>query len=223
MTNSDLLRISNCMIQGQFYICDWDMWWTDDEQAEKNSIVRAVSGGPIYISDTLGRSRADILWPLIFEDGRILRCDRPGMPSRDCITVDPLNSGRIFKIQNICNDSGVIAVFNLDEEDRKVTGTVSPKDVEGIKGDEFVVYEHFSKEYRLLRREETMEITLNSKDEYSLYIVVPLKDGYAMIGRTDKYISPKSVCYNRKGEAELVEAGPYAYVKDGQIYFENSL
>ncbi|MBQ4564012.1 MAG: hypothetical protein IJA58_05985, partial [Lachnospiraceae bacterium] len=39
----------NSLIQGQFYYCDWDMWWTDDGQAEKNSILRAISGGPIYV------------------------------------------------------------------------------------------------------------------------------------------------------------------------------
>ena len=51
----------NCLVQGQFYYCDWDMWWTDDGQAVKNSILRAISGGPIYVSDTLHRSRAEIL------------------------------------------------------------------------------------------------------------------------------------------------------------------
>ena len=78
----------NCLIQGQFYTCDWDMWWTDDGQAVKNSILRAISGGPIYVSDTLGRSRAEIFKPLVLEDGRILRCDRPAMPARDCLTTD---------------------------------------------------------------------------------------------------------------------------------------
>ena len=37
----------NSFVQGQFHICDWDMWWTDDGQAVKNSVLRAISGGPI--------------------------------------------------------------------------------------------------------------------------------------------------------------------------------
>lgn len=209
----------NCLVQGQFYYCDWDMWWSDDGQAKKNSVIRAVSGGPIYVSDTLDCSRAEILQPLILSDGRILRCDRPGMPTKDCLTKDPVHSGKIFKIQNLCNGSGVLAVFNLDEADQSVSGSISPLDVEGLSGESFAVYEHFSKEFCILNKEETFEITLNDRDEFRLYILVPLKDGCAMIGRTDKFISPKTVCYTKKGEAELLEAGPYAYVKAGKLYF----
>ena len=207
----------NCLIQGQFYYCDWDMWWTDDGQAVKNSILRAISGGPIYVSDTADRSRAEILKPLAYEDGRILRCDKPAMPSMDCLTVNPVNSGRIFKVQNTCNGSGVIAVYNLDEENGAVTGTISPMDVDGLAGEEFAVYEHFSGECRILKKEDTFELTLKDSDAFKLYVLVPLKDGCGMIGRIDKFISPAAVRYNSAGEAELIEAGPYAYVKNREL------
>ena len=207
----------NCLIQGQFYYCDWDMWWTDDGQAEKNSILRAVSGGPIYVSDMLGRSRREVLMPLVLEDGRILRCDRPGMPAKDCLTKDPVSSGKLFKIQNLCNGSGVIAAFNLDEEDRAVTGTISPDDVEGLSGEEFAVYEHFSREMRIVKRGERFELELKDNDAYKVYVVVPLQDGNGMIGRIDKFISPKTVIYHQDGSTELIEEGPYAYVEDRQL------
>ena len=32
------------------------MWWSDDGQATKNAVLRAMSGGPVYMSDKLGRS-----------------------------------------------------------------------------------------------------------------------------------------------------------------------
>ena len=217
----------NCLIQGQFYYCDWDMWWTDDGQAVKNSILRAISGGPVYVSDPLGRSRADVLRPLIFADGRILRCDRPAMPARDCLTMDPVSSGRIFKLQNICNGCGVIAVFHLGEKEGPVTGSVSPRDVEGLVGEEsrskgnvspraaeeveereFAVYEHFSGELRIQKADESFPLRLENGSEYKLYVVVPLKDGCGMIGRTDKFISPATFRYNGAGLPELVEDGP---------------
>lgn len=209
----------NCLIQGQFYYCDWDMWWTDDGQAVKNSILRAISGGPIYVSDTFDRSRAEILKPLALEDGRILRCDRPAMPTRDCLTLDPAQAGNVFKVQNVCGDCGVIAAFNLDKDNQAVTGNLSPEDVDGLCGEEFAVYEHFSKQMKILHRGESFELQLKDSDEFKLYILVPLKDGCGMIGRVDKFISSKTVRYNRKGEAELVEAGPYAYVKDRALIF----
>ncbi len=204
----------NCLVQGQFYYCDWDMWWTDDGQAVKNSILRAISGGPIYISDTLDRSRAEVLTPLVFEDGKILRCDKPAMPTLDCLTTDQRVSGGLFKLQNTSNGCGIIAAFNLDEEDRAVAGIISPKEVDGLGGEEFAVYEHFSKELRIMKAEECFELQLNHHDEYKLYVIVPLKDGCGMIGRIDKFISPATYEYNRKGEVELIEDGPYAYVEN---------
>ena len=113
----------------------------------------------------------------------------------------------------------MIAAFNLDKDNQAVTGNISPEDVDGLCGEEFAVYEHFSKQMKILHRGESFELQLKDSDEFKLYILVPLKDGCGMIGRVDKFISPKTVRYNRKGEAELVEAGPYAYVKDRALIF----
>ena len=211
----------NCLIQGQFYTCDWDMWWTDDGQAVKNSILRAISGGPIYVSDTLGRSRAEIFRPLVLEDGRILRCDRPAMPARDCLTADPVRSGSVFKLQNLCNGSGILAAFNLDEQEKPVDGFISPRDVEGLTGEEFAVYEHFSGACRILKPDERIPLTLADSGDFRLYVIVPLRNGCGMIGRTDKFISPATVRYDSSGRGELVEAGPCAYVENGQLKVEN--
>lgn len=207
----------NCLIQGQFYYCDWDMWWTDDGQAVKNSILRAISGGPIYVSDKLDRSVRDVIMPLVLSDGKILRCDRPAMPTADCITHNPTSSGKIFKLQNICNDSGVIAAFNLDESGSSVKGTISPADVDGLNGEEFAVYEHFSKDLKILKAGESFNIELKDIDDYKLYIIVPIKDGFAPIGRTDKFISPKTIKCIHGNEVDLIEDGEYAVVVDGKL------
>lgn len=210
----------NSAVQGQLYYCDWDMWWSDDGQAVKNSILKAMSGGPIYLSDELNRSIRETIMPLVLEDGRILRCDRPGMPTADCLTKNPTNSKEIFKIQNICDESGVLAVFNFDGDNREVTGVVSPNDVWGIQGDEFLLYEHFSREYTILKWNERIDVSLKNQDDYKLYIVVPLKNGFAPIGRIDKFISPKTIRNVCGEKIMLYEAGDYAYVKDGKLHIE---
>lgn len=214
----------NCLVQGQFYYCDWDMWWTDDGQAVKNSVLRAISGGPIYISDMLSRSRAEIIKPLVLEDGRILRCERPAVPTRDCLTVNPIDSGKIFKLQNICNHGGIIAVFNLSGENKAVQGSISSDDVEGLCGEEFAVYEYFSREMKILCAGEQFSLELKDNDDFKLYILVPLEEGNAMIGRIDKFISPGTVRRNSQGKAELIEMGPYARVEDRALVIveENS-
>ena len=209
----------NSAVQGQLYYCDWDMWWSDDGQAVKNSILKAVSGGPIYLSDELDRSIRDVIMPLVLDDGKILRCDRPGMPSVDCLTQDPTTSGKIFKLQNICSDSGIVAVFNFNEDGNNAVGTVSPKDVYGLSGEEFVMYEHFSGNYHIVKYDESIPVELTS-DGYQLYVIVPIHNGFAAIGRVDKFISPKTIEYVHGEEIELYEDGKYAYVKDGKLYIE---
>ena len=46
----------NSLLQGQFFWGDWDMFWSDHEENWQNSILRAVSGGPVYTSDKVGRT-----------------------------------------------------------------------------------------------------------------------------------------------------------------------
>ena len=207
----------NCLIQGQFYYCDWDMWWTDDGQAIKNSILRAISGGPVYVSDPLGRSQPEVLEPLILRDGRILRCDRPAMPTRDCLTVNPVSSGKAFMLQNMCNGCGILAAFNLHADHCPVDGAISPQKVEGITGDEFALYEHFSGACTILKAHESLPIALADQDDFRLYIVVPLKNGCGMIGRTDKFISPATFRRLENGSVQLLEAGPYACVENKRL------
>ena len=162
-------------------------------------------------------------------------------PNHLCkLTIDPVHSGKIFKLQNMCNGSGVLAVFNLDEENQAVTGTISPKDVDGLAGsvspkdvdsltgaassegvesisEEFAVYEYFTRELKIMKADEAFELKLADSDDYKLYIMVPLKDGCGTIGRIDKFMAPATVRYSRDGEAELVEDGPYAYVENRQL------
>lgn len=212
----------NSILQGQFYWNDYDMWWTDDTQAAKNSLLRAVSGGPIYVSDEIGRSRAELLKPLAFDDGRILRCDRSGMPTVDCLTVNPETSDKPLKIQNITKDSGVIAAFNITKEQNKVTGTVTASDIPGlISGSgRFAVYEHFTGEYRIISAEESIEFSLENIDDFRLFIFVPYIDHFAAIGRIDKFIAPAAITQKIGENVTLYENGKYAYIKDGRLIVE---
>lgn len=211
----------NSLIQGQFYHEDYDMWWTDDEQAVKNSILRAISGGPIYVSDELGRSRREVLMPLCLEDGKILRCDRPAMPTIDCMLENPVESEKTFKVQNICGDTGYVAVFNLNKNGTAVSGTVSPSDVDGLVGDSFVIYEHFTQKYWFVDKTEKIDIVLKNNDDFALYKIVPVVDGFAVIGRTDKYISSKTVTKTENNNFEVLEKGEVAFVKDNKLWVQN--
>ena len=72
---------------------------------------------------------------------------------------------------------------------------------------------------KIVKADESFTLQLENSDEYKLYVIVPLKDGCGMIGRTDKFISPATFRYNKAGEAELVEDGPYVYVENRELIF----
>ncbi len=177
----------NGLLQGQYHINDWDMWWTDDEQAVKNSVCRAISGGPIYVSDKLGRTNPEILKPLAFKDGRILRPDNSAIPAEDCIMQNPTKSEKIFKLFNRFCKNGVLAVFNINKQNNKCAGTVCPKDCDLPSG-KYAYFEYFSQTGGILEASQQLEVTLDTNDDFKLYTFAPFKDGYAILGRADMYM-----------------------------------
>ena len=183
----------NGLLQGQYYINDWDMFWTDDEQAAKNSLCRAISGGPIYVSDKIGRTRPEVLRPLTLSDGRILRPDHSAMPTADCVTSDPRTSHRPLKIFNRVGEAGIVALFNVDENAEAVRGTLSVVDARLADGD-YVYYEYFTGACGILRGKEAIDVTLSDRDTFRLYTLVPLqKNGVTLLGRCDKYVGIKAI------------------------------
>ena len=186
---SHLLQCSyNGLLQGQFYVNDWDMWWTDDEQAVKNSLCRAISGGPIYVSDKIGRTNPEILKPLCLDDGRIIRPDESATPTADCLVVNPIKSEKIFKVRNRIGENGVCAVFNINAENKPVSGTLTSADI-GITDGDYVYYEYFTKQTGVLRAGEALNITLADNDELRLYSLMPkLGDSEEYRGRKDLFM-----------------------------------
>ena len=205
----------NGLLQGRYYTNDWDMWWTDDEQARKNSLCRAVSGGPIYISDEIGRTNPAILRPLALGDGRILRCDESATPTADCLMDDPTASGRVFKIRNRVGEAAVLCALNIDTKGGTVTGSVSVADVL-LDGERYVAYEYFSKTAAEIRAGETLPITLTDNDDFRLYTLIPKGEDFTVIGRTDLLIGVKAA--ERHGNRiTLLEGGEITIYSDEPV------
>lgn len=197
----------NGLLQGQYYINDWDMFWTDDEQAIKNSVCRAISGGPVYVSDPLGRTRAEVLLPLALRDGRILRPDQSAVPTGDCLILDPIKSSHPFKIYNRVGNAGLIAAFHISEVDAPLYGTVSAADAE-IYGFDCVYYEYFTGACGIIKAGESIPLILNSKDDIRLFTVVPqCQCGITLLGRLDKFIGIAAIESFNGEELVLKEGG----------------
>lgn len=136
----------NSLWMGNFIQPDWDMFQSTHPCAEFHAASRAISGGPIYVSDSVGKHNFDLLKSLVLPDGSILRCQHYALPTRDLLFEDPLHDGKtMLKIWNLNKFTGVVGAFNCQgggwcresrrneaasECSRVVTSTISPNDVE---------------------------------------------------------------------------------------------
>ncbi len=74
---------------GEFMQPDWDMFQSGHEWGAYHAAGRAISGGPVYVSDAPGRHDFDLLRKLVCSDGTVLRCDGPAVPTLDSLCIDP--------------------------------------------------------------------------------------------------------------------------------------
>ncbi len=209
----------NSLLQGQFYWGDWDMFYTDHKENRCNSMLRAVSGGPVYISDKVGETDPAWVWPLIRKDGSVIRCDGVGMPTVDCLVTDPLTSRKPLKIWNRFGVHYVVAAFSVHKEEAICEGALSVMDIPGLSGDKWLVY-HWN-EQRITRLEEGCETAVSLEPgEAELYLLLPDR-AVQFIGILEKYIGPG--CMDRLWEREdtagvlVTESGTFGFVTGKQI------
>ncbi len=187
-----LHNVYNSLWYSELAYPDFDMFESHHPQAIPHSVLRAISGGPVYISDAAGDENWELLWKLIFSDGKIPRPDVPLKPTKDMLFIDPSVGKTILKSFTFVGKVGIVGVFNVNTHLQIVSGKFSPSDVEGIEGSNFVVYEHFSRQLKLMEKNDSFQVNLKNNDT-KLYLVIPIKDSFAEIGALDKYISPKWV------------------------------
>ncbi len=173
----------NSLFFGPLYYTDWDMWWTKHQTAMQSAVMRSISGGPIYISDKVGDTQPQFIWPLIEADGRILRCDGPAIPTADCIYRNCEEN--FLKLWNTCGANGVLGIFCFDDKGREVQ--ITKQDVP-LK-DECVGYCYFAKKFFRASKGITLPL---GKDDVEIINFYPVREGKVLLGDLTKYISSAS-------------------------------
>ncbi|CAK9136478.1 unnamed protein product [Ilex paraguariensis] len=188
----------NSVFLGEFMQPDWDMFHSLHPAAEYHGSARAISGGPLYVSDAPGKHNFDLLKKLVLPDGSILRARLPGRPTKDCLFFDPARDGvSLLKIWNMNKYTGVLGVYNCqgaawNSVERKntfhqtkseaISGYVRGRDVHLIaevamdsnwNGD-CAVYCHRSGEVVTLPYNASMPLSLNVL-EHDIFTVTPIK------------------------------------------------
>jgi len=183
----------NNLWTSEFCYPDWDMFETGYHSGEMHAAARAISGGPVYVTDKPEEHNIDILKKLVLSDGTVPRPVNPALPTRDSIFIDPFKDKKLFKIFNNNTYNYVLAVFNFyypgkEKENETITGNISPSDIEKITGENFAVYAHNTKKLIFAKVSDSIPIELTSLS-FEIYTISPIDDGFAVIGLEDKYNS----------------------------------
>lgn len=178
----------NSIYHNELYCCDWDMFWTNHPDCEKHSLLRAISGGPVYFSDRVGETIPSVLRPLSYLDGELLMMNRSARPTEDCMFENPLEKG-VLKLHNTGawgnKIAGGIAVYNLTKAEQSYS--FSPDEVPELeKADRYWVYDFFGKRCCSLRYDEKFYGTLNAEG-YSWFVILPEQEDVTFLGLSEKY------------------------------------
>ncbi|KAH6819154.1 Raffinose synthase family protein [Perilla frutescens var. frutescens] len=188
----------NSVFLGEVMLPDWDMFHSLHPAAEYHGSARAISGGPVYVSDAPGKHSFDLLKKLVLPDGSILRARLPGRPTKDCLFSDPARDGvSLLKIWNMNKYTGILGVYNCqgaawNSVERKntfhqtnseaITGYIRGRDVHLIAdvapdsnwNGNVALYSHRSGEIIVLPYNVAMPVSLKVL-EHEVYTVTPIK------------------------------------------------
>ncbi|MEY4546677.1 MAG: hypothetical protein RL685_2872 [Pseudomonadota bacterium] len=190
---------------GQFMWPDWDMFQSAHEWGPFHAAGRAVSGGPVYVSDKPGEHDVALLRQLVCADGSVLRADGPGLPTADTLCMDPTREPVPLKIWNRSGRVGIVGVFHAlyaQGQARAVSGVVGPADVPGLEGERFACYAQRSGELVELADTGTLVCALAER-QFEIYWLAPIEHGIALLGLTDKLNGPAALRHVDSSTAEV--------------------
>jgi raffinose synthase len=192
---------------GEFMHPDWDMFQSSHERGAFHAAARAVSGGPVYVSDKVGAHDFELLRKMVLSDGSVLRADLPGRPTPDCLYADPTREEVLLKIFNLNDDCGVIGVFNAHHNastGTSISGSVAASDVPMLRRGDYAAFAHRGGHLWHCGFDDRTAIDL-AEGEWELVSFAPVENGFAALGLADKFNSTRAISSRmwQQGECHL--------------------
>ena len=205
----------NAMYHNEIYCCDWDMFWTNHVHAKKHALLRAISGGPVYVSDKTGMTVPEVLSPLIYTDGEILMMERSAKPTEDCLFSDPGREG-VLKLHNIGNGGGGLAVLNLT--DRMQRYSFTPDEIPDLRqAEEYWMYDYFNKAAYAVDAASEYEAEI-AAGGIAWHVLVPKTGNCSCFGLLDKYagfMAVENICEQKNTDVIILhETGITGWASD---------
>ncbi|MBS7642313.1 raffinose synthase [Candidatus Bathyarchaeota archaeon] len=202
-----LFSVYNALFFSNIAYPDYDMFISYDPYAKMHLVARIFSGGPVYITDRHPeKTDVDLLRRIILPDGRIVRVDKPGLPTRDILLRDPYNEPIILKIASTVRGYAAIALFNVYKEGSTLNDYVK-LDILPFKVDdgEYLCYRVFDESYSVVKPGSGVNVSLREL-ETEIMVFTPIRNESAIVGLKEYMLPPYPI--------RMIEA-------DGEIFIES--
>jgi hypothetical protein len=205
-----MMALYNNLYFSRFVYTDFDMFQSHNPDGTFHAIARAANNGPVYLTDIPEEARKEIIDPLTYSDGRLIRPQTPLLLTEDCLFQ--YQKPAPLKAFSKNNFSSILVIWNMSDCD-KVSGSFSPSDVNGLQGDRFVIYNYFTRQATLLSLNERCAVHLGRMG-YVLFHIYPYNESITPVGLIDKYNSGGTIVNRRFSsgamEIEVGDSGTFA-------------
>lgn len=204
MAKSHLFQsYTNTLLLGHTVWPDHDMFHSSDTIC--GSLMarsKCISGGPVYLSDAPEDFVRENILPLIDETGKIFRPIAPAIPTPESIFMNPLQDGKAYRVFAPVGDAAVSLIcynLNVASQNQKILASVYKSDYmlrnvldggEHSTDDRILLYDWHTRTVEELTTEKAVE--LNGFEDH-LFHLCPIRNGWAVIGIQEKYLSPATV------------------------------
>lgn len=192
---------------GQVVYGDHDMFHSNDLRCNRlMAVSKALSGGPVYVSDAPEKFVKEVITPLCYKDGKLLRPLAPSVPLQESLFACVMNEKELYKvIAPLDNGAASIVCYNLYDkaENTVISGSISKNDYKSasamiqpypgewsLPAEGLVVYDYYDK--KVSKLDDKYPVTLKGLSDKLLHLC-PVNHGWAVIGDVTKYLSPSTV------------------------------
>jgi len=217
---------SNTLWLGQTVWPDHDMFHSADQFCgQMMAVSKGLSGGPVCLSDAPEDFNELTTWPLIEQDGKIIRPLAPAVPLPESLFIDPLHEGKVYRtITPLAHQCAAIVLYNLIHPSHKenLTSKVTPDDYSSASGmiqpypgpwetphEGLIVFNWHKRCGEKLTI--SYEVELQGFSDRLLFLS-PIQKGWAIVGGINKYLSPSVISETHFEEdfcrIKIVECGP---------------
>lgn len=202
-----LQSYQNTLWMGQAVWPDHDMFHSSDKFCGRlMAVSKAMSGAPVYLSDAPVDFHDNLVMPLCYSDGKLLRPLAPAIPLPESVMLSALTTPQAYRVvAPLQHGAAAFVAYNLMHPSPAgdVTSSFAVKDYEAagefiqpkveswkapIEG--LVYYDWYEQKGGKLKNEYKFDL-IGFADK--LVQLSPVKNGWSVIGNPNKYLSANTV------------------------------